>query len=491
MTKEIIEKRINLLLGAIILFGAVIRIYLFNLVKTQAHWWDSLAYGSLAKNMIFHKWDEVPFIVHELVIRPPLFPLIWSWFLRMGASDSSLIFITGIVPSIISIFLVYLIGKEMYNAKIGLIAASFASVSWIHLFYSARAMTDVPSMCLVLASIYFFIKAQDSISIKPWVISILSLSFAVLLRYSHAVVAFAYLAFLISTHRTKLIKNKNFWIGGLIGAIPLIIFVLINLVNYGSLLPAGSEYSSSISENNQALAWYTIGFIKHILQEPLIYLFYLGFILIVIKTTMSYGFILKQKETKMHLFNILLLLFVLSFYIFIIKASEDRYLLGLSSLLFILPAITISYIYDFTSKYKKEIASVLCIALVLWSAYAQFSFAKSLMLDKKESYRQMKDAYEWIKYNTPEDSIIIGDWGEPYIIYYADRDIQNWPDNLTFTNFTLKADYVVLTAVHQPNEKVVTYVNGLAEKGNLVVVKAFFFDAEQKQPAVVIYKKTQ
>ncbi len=485
---KIAEKKINLILLVIILFGAMIRIYFLNLVKNQAHWWDSLAYGSLAKNMIFHKWDEVPFLIHEAIIRPPLLPLIWSWLIRVGSSDYTIIFITGIIPSIISIYLIYLIGKEMYGRNVGLMAAVFASVSWIYLFYSVRILTDIPSMCLALASIYFFIKCHNNISIKPWTISVFLLSLAVLFRYSHAVIALVYIVFLISVHKISLFKIKNFWIGGLIGSIPLILFIIINLTSYGSILPASAEYASSASEKTE-FAWYTIWFINHILRTPLIFLFYAGLVLITIRTIMSYGFISKFKESKMNLFNLILLIFILSFFIFFIKASEDRYLLSLSSALFILPAVSLSYFFKITSRHGRNISIILCLILIIWSGYSQISFANGLILDKKDSFKQMKEAFEWINYNTLQDAVVIGDWAEPYTIYYSERDIQVWPDDLNFSNFTLEADYVTLTAVHQPNEKVVNYVNQLAQEGKLAPVKAFFFDSEEKQPAVIIYKR--
>ena len=483
-----IKNKYKLAIASVILFGAIVRLYLFKLVKNQAHWWDSLAYGSLAKNMIFHKWDSLPFLIHESTIRPPLLPIIWSLFLRIGASDYFLILFTNIIPSITSIFLIYLIGKEMYGKKIGLVAAAFTSVSWIHLFYSARAMTDIPSMCLVLASIYFFIKSHDSLSIKPWFLSVLFLSLAVLFRYSHAVIAAVYISFLIFVHNKNLIFNKKFWIGGVIGSIPLILFMLINLFNYGSILPATSEYSSSACEKTE-FAWYTLGFLKDILISPTIFLFILGILLVISNLVISYGFISKNKESKMHLFNLLLLIFIFSFFIFIIKASEDRYLLSLSSVFFTLSAFTIRFIYRLISKYRKEVALVVCIALIIWSMYSQLFFAKNLMLNKKDTFKQMKEAYEWINLNTHQDTIITGDWAEPYTIYYAEREFQTLPQDLNFSNFTLKADYVILTAIHQPNEKVVGYVNDLVEKSALVPTKAFFFDAEEKQPAVIIYKK--
>ena len=487
--KKFLEKNIRSILYVIVIFGAIIRFYFLNLAKNQAHWWDSLAYGSLAKNMIYHLWDNTPFIIHEEVIRPPLLPLIWNWMLRLGASDYFTIVLTGVIPSIISVFLIYLIGKEMYGSKVGIIASILASFSWIFIFYSIRVMTDIPSMTLILASIYFFIKSYDNLNLKHWSASVFFLALAVLFRYSHGIIAFTYIVFLLLIHRKKIVSNKRFWQGGLIGSIPIIIFIAINLITYGSILPASEEYLSSAGQKSE-FAWYTLGFISHILRSPLIWLFYTGIIIVLYKTSISYGFILKEKETKMHLFNLLMLFVVFSFFIFGIKASEDRYLLGLSSIMFIIPALSLCYFYNSFSKNKKEIASIIVILFLIWSLYSNIIFANNMVMDKKETYKQMKDAFIWIKYNTPENAVITGEWVEPYAIYYSERPVQILPEGFNYTNFNLEADYVVITAVHEVSTEFVNYVNGLANDNSLVPIKAFFFDAQQTRPAVIIYKRS-
>ncbi|MBM3231756.1 hypothetical protein FJZ21_00025 [Candidatus Pacearchaeota archaeon] len=485
------DKKINRLqfaLYGIIAIALFVRFYFFNIVKNQAHWWDSLAYGSLAKNMIYHLWDETPFIINETIIRPPLFPIIWSWMLKFGFSDYFLIVFTNIIPSVLAVWLIFLIGKEMYGSRVGLVASALSSVSWIYIFYSSRAMTDIPSMCLILASIYFFVKSYESLNIKNWTISVFCLSFAVLFRYSHAVFAFAFILFLIFVHKVKLVKSKNFWMGGVIGAIPLILFFIINLFAYGSILPATSTYASSAGEK-QDFAWYTLGFINHILQSPLVFLFYASLIIILVRTVMSYGFISKHKESRMHIFNLILLLVVLSFFIFVIKASEDRYLLGLSSVFFVLPALVVSVIYDYLANNKKKFAMIVCIAFVLWVAFANLSFANTMMIEKKESYGQMKEAFEWIRYNTPEDSIIAGEWTEPYTIYYAERRVQAFPQDADFSNFTLEADYLIVNVFYPPNEKVLIHFKPIVEQGGLIPIKTFYFDVNQQRPAVIIYQR--
>src|SRR3989338_410474 len=66
-------------LSAILIFAFFVRIYFFQIAKNQTHWWDSLAYGNIAKNLIFHMWDESVYILGELNIRPPLFPFFLSF----------------------------------------------------------------------------------------------------------------------------------------------------------------------------------------------------------------------------------------------------------------------------------------------------------------------------------------------------------------------------------------------------------------------------
>jgi 4-amino-4-deoxy-L-arabinose transferase-like glycosyltransferase len=478
---------IHLGIAGILIVATVVKLYFLNLVKDQAHWWDTLAYASLAKNLVLHKWSDLPFILHETAIRPPLLPLIWSWFIRGGFSDYAIILFTGVIPSIVAIYLIYLIGKEMYNNRVGIIAATLASVSWIHIFYASRIMTDIAAMTLTLTSIYFFLKSYEALNLKEWTISVFFLALAVLMRYSYAVFAGVYLVFLFVVKKKEIIKNKSFWYGGVLGSAPIILFILKNIFSTGSFLPAASTYAES-AQNIQSFAFYTLGFIPHILRGPLAFLFILGFGYILFRTLLSFGLYSKTKQAQIDLFNVLCIVAILSFFIFIIKAAEDRYLMGLSAQFFVLSAFVVWQIRNIVSWKKKEVGAIIIVLLIVWSGYAQLSFGHSLMLDKKESYRQMKDAFVWISLNTPSDAVIAGDWADPYAIYYSNRKVQPLTENISSQTFNFHVDYIVLTRVHQPTAWVVNYVNQLVEEKKAEPIKAFFFDKEQKQPAVIIYR---
>jgi len=234
----------NLMLVGILIFAFAIRLYYFFLTKDQTHWWDSLAYGSIAKDSIYHLWTQTSFLTRELIIRPPLLPYLWSFLIRINLSDAFSIFVLQIVPSFISVIFIYLIGKQLFNKKIALISSFFMAILWINLFYSVRMLTGIPSLTLILISIYFFLKFNKKMEIKNFALSIFFLSLAVLMRYPSGLIGFVYILFLFSTKKFSFLKNKSFWIGGIVGAIPLFIFFIRNIIVFGEWFPSIVVYAS-------------------------------------------------------------------------------------------------------------------------------------------------------------------------------------------------------------------------------------------------------
>ena len=118
-----LQDKYNLGLLGIILLSIVFRLYYFFITKNQAHWWDTLAYGGLAKQMISGMWSYSEFLSHEAIIRPPLLPFVWSLLLRINIPDVGTIFLLEIIPSVLSVFFIFLIAKELYNKKVALISS--------------------------------------------------------------------------------------------------------------------------------------------------------------------------------------------------------------------------------------------------------------------------------------------------------------------------------------------------------------------------------
>lgn len=486
----------NLALVGILLFAFILRLYYFFLTKSQPLWWDEAVYGTLAKNYVTHMWNGTDVIVGESVIRPFLFPFLWSILLRLGANEIVSRFFLEFIPSIFSVFFVYLIGKELYGKKVGLISAFIFSALWLHLFYTARLLTDSFQLVLLFPSMYFFIKFLKSESnFKLFAISLLLLSFSTLTRYQNGIFFFVYLLLLIPDKKF-LLNKANFWIAGFIGLIPMLVFFISNQIKYGNIFPAllDGTYLATSEKLANPIGWGVLKNLKmfnpyssDVLFLIFFFFFILGMLFVLFEILIGYNFMTRERKIKNHLFILLSLFIFYSFFVFYIRSAEDRWLLPTSLPLVILAAIGIVCLFDFVKKYNKYFAIFLVFAILIIGAYSQIKFADSVIENKQTSYLQIRYGFEWIKQNTHEDSVIIGSGIQPYAPYYSDRKFLDFPENESGKDIIADADYLVIHGFTPQSEYMNSYLQENQDKWG--VVNVFFFNQEQSQPALVIYKK--
>jgi len=148
-------------------------------------------------------------------------------------------------------------------------------------------------------------------------------------------------------------------------------------------------------------------------------------------------------------------------------------------------------------KYNKYLPLLIIIFVLVFGAYGQIKFADNLIKSRSTSFLQMRQGFEWIKDNTPEDSIILGQGIEPYSIYYAERRYEQFPyGNLPSDNegiFELvnkiDADYLVAHAFTTQPSYLDSYLQGNTQRWTPINV--FYIDQQKQQPIFVIYKNIQ
>ncbi|PIN89525.1 hypothetical protein COU57_06025 [Candidatus Pacearchaeota archaeon CG10_big_fil_rev_8_21_14_0_10_32_14] len=483
------KDRLNLVLVAILIFAFAVRVHYFLLVGgEQPLWWDELAFGSIAKNYVMHLWNSTDLISKEIVIRPPLLPLVWAAFLLLKIPETYIRFILEIIPSTLTILFIYLAGKEIFNKKTGLIAAFIFSVSYIHLFYSLRLMTDIPSLTFLSASLYFFVASlnKEKINYPQYSLSLFLLTLGALTRYQNGIIFVLYFIILLLGKNLRL-KDKKFWTYSFIGISPLLIFFILNIIIFHNIFPAflSDIYVGGV-ENKSPVAWNLINFIPLFLKTALIYFFLIGIFFLIYEIGISYNFITSKKNLQYYLLTLLFFLFIFSFFIFYMRAAEDRWLMPALIPLALITAFGIYNIYFYIEKYNKYAALVFIIVILFLGAQAQFKHADGLIKQKKDSYLQMKQGFEWIKDNTPKDSVIIGNAIQPYTVYYGERQYLQLPQNESNVNEIYEADYLVIhTFVEQPNY-IIQYLQYNEDKWKMI--QAYFFDSDQKQPAFILFE---
>ncbi len=133
----------------------------------------------------------------------------------------------------LSIFLVYLIAKKLFNERTALIAAFILTFSSYHIVMSLAEM-DTSMIFFVLFSIYFFIKAVKENKDIFYILSNLFLGIAIMIKQIALLFIPAFILFLIYYK----IKNSKFKINWkiLIYSIILILILLIPIFTFNYLL---------------------------------------------------------------------------------------------------------------------------------------------------------------------------------------------------------------------------------------------------------------
>ena len=150
-------------------------------------------------------------------------------------------------------------------------------------------------------------------------------------------------------------------------------------------------------------------------------------------------------------------------------------------------AVGIGLCADYLKKYHRLLAILFIIAVLLAGSYYELKQANTLINQKKDSYLQMKEAFQWIGDNTQKDSIITGVGIEPYSVYYADRKYLQIPGtNASELSAIKDADYLVLHGFVPQPAFLTDYID--KNKDSIKPINAFFLDTSSNQPMVIIYQ---
>jgi 4-amino-4-deoxy-L-arabinose transferase-like glycosyltransferase len=488
-TKTWLRDKENLLLILVLLFTIGIRLYYFWITKNQPLWWDELCYGSLAKNLVTHQWNGTPMIVWESHIRPIFFSIIWAFFISLRFGEVGTRFFLVLLPSVASIFFVYLTGKEVYNKKIGIYSALIFGVIWINLFYTGRLLVHMFELGLFTASMYFFVRSikSERLNYISFSISLFLLSLATLTRYQDGIIFLAYLVILVAIKRLHLTKSK-FWYSGIIGMAPLIAFFAYNWIVYRNIFPAllSGDYlaQGSVDGKVAPIAFNLLNYIPLFLGKIFFIFFLLGLFSFLLNLFLKYDRIHKSPKEASSLLLFLSAAFVFSLFIFVFRAAEDRYFFETLSCLSIFAGTGIYLVENYLIKYGKYLSFFFLAIVLISGTYLEIKQADLIISSKLDSYKPMKEAFEWLGENTNKEAVIIGEGIEPYTIYYSDRNYLQLPKNDSDLSLINSADYLVIHAfVPQP-----AYLQDyLSKNSSFKPIKSFNVG---NNPAVIIYAKS-
>ena len=494
--KNWFKKPSNIALFLIILLSLTIGLRYFNINSTV--WWDEADYVAGAKYFSGMKNTNYAFDPH----RPIGMHVLWGIIFFLGGGES-LAHFTVFIFSMLLVIFTYLLGKEMFNKTVGLIAAFMISTFWLQIFLTSRLLVVMPGVSLAIMSLYFFwkgyIKNKGNRYLALFSI-FLALSF--LSRAQSLLAILLVGCFIIITEKHRFLKNKKFWIILIVGflvLLPYLLFLQFSPLSGESVL--GKKGIGGLIEFKGR----TTGLIglkgvidmakafPRILTFP--YFIISLFSLIVFSTLFLFldkTLIKSYRRFYPHLF---LFMWTFGFIIHIaafvrpIGYIEPYYLFYSFPTLFIAAGAGIKFTYNFLKKNYSILSKIFVIvimALLLFAAYTNITSAHKNILSKKDSYLPVKQAGEWIKENSDEKDVVFT-MSAPQTIYYAERKVYRF-SRLNQTEFGLlieehKPKFFIVSIFEKHPDWAYTYPQ--EHNDTLVPVQAY---QQNGQPVLVIYE---
>ncbi|MCK5476473.1 MAG: glycosyltransferase family 39 protein [Candidatus Aenigmarchaeota archaeon] len=473
----------NVTLIGILLLGAYIRFkYLF---VNQALWMDAAVYLTKAQQLAF----DLPEIGWTSwgSYRPMLFPYLASFLYKLGATETTFRFIEFII-SFSTIILVYLFAKKLFNKNIALASAALFSSFYLHIFFTARILLDVPATFFVLLIYYLFWIGYFEEKTKYLYASGVALGLGYL-TYNTVLFSVIPLGLIVLIkEKTKAFTNIKNYIAGLFFLLPLIPYMIYNYVKYGNPLEwfiAGQKIAGG------AFSGYEIGIMPFVNYIPYSFLNIGIFILFLCSLIYLALYVHKFPERNNYFYLLFSSTTLFLSMIVLIKHFEPRYLMPLYPFFFIILALGIEYIGKNVFVYSnKNIGNSIMIILVCLTMYYQFSFADELIKSKHDSFKEIAEGGLWIKEHSEKGDVIFGKSGV-MDVYYSERRNIGVSHNKTLFEENLKIyrpKYLTLSVFEGENPG---WIMDYLQKHNESIVPVKYYTTQQdgqEVPILIIYE---
>lgn len=434
----------NLILISTIITAFLIRTYYFILTKSQTLWWDEAEYMSAVKF-----WGlGVPYDLNPQ--RPPLFQLIGAMLLKIGFSDLWVKFFLVVIPSTFLIFCIYLVGKELFNKKIGLIAATGSTFVWSLIFWSVRFQPDFFSLSFQLLSLFYFWKLFKKNKRKDAIYAGLFVALGFYFKISTLLIPLVIFIFVIYKDGLAFLGNKNYWISGIAFLIGMLPFMIWQGIFFGNPLEFGTTYSGDFNVGRSP-GWMALDFFYQFPKFIFFTLFLAGLSLVLFNFILSFDILVKDKEKRLDpgIFSVIFLTVIALFYIFYIKGTiEDRWIFIIIPFIFYLAGITISIIYKKLKGYGKLLSLVFVLGIFTMLILTQIQHTDQLIKIKQHSYEPVKESALLIKeISLSHEKILSVSYTQTTA--YSEREV------LTYSKLSIE-NYTKLVEENKPSYLVVS-----------------------------------
>jgi 4-amino-4-deoxy-L-arabinose transferase-like glycosyltransferase len=393
-------------------FVGVVLAYYVRLTAGQPVWWDEAEYLLEAKHIALGT-PETGFDPK----RPILLPLVLSAFYAMGLGEISIRILFAVV-SLISVYLLFLIGEQLYSTGVGLLGALLYSLVHLNLFYSARILTEIPHVALTLLGIYLFLAP------RPRMISFAVPAFVLagLVRMQSAFSFLSTATFALLTERGQALKNKDYRRSLILGAVIFLCYLSWQQWKFGnplySILREIHEDASPLElPDRLKVLWDVLrGYIVALPASVLL----LGSAGVMIPAAW-------RGHLRAHLFLFLWWLIPTFGYGLLADHFEDRYAILAYPPIFLWVALSIRAVFTSLARFHRALALLVALSVAGYSELRLWQRSDFVIRAKLQSFDAVRQAGLWVRQHaSPGDSVVCQ--SVPQITYYSERATYALPE---------------------------------------------------------------
>ena len=398
------------LIGVIILVAAVLRLWKLGQVPFMHDEFSALLRTRFDN---FHDFIQQGVMPDSHPIGVQLF--LWGWVKLFGWS-AFWVKLPFVLMGIGSIYLIYLIGKQWFNRKVGLFSAAFFAVSQLTVFYSQLARPYSAGLFFILLMAYFWYKVvfvPKTPSMGTYIGFALSAWACSLMQYFS--IAQAGLIFLTGLIFLPKERRKSYWLSGIVA---VVLFLPTLPVFYQQLFVSGS-IGGWLSAPK---ASFLTDFIQYTMNYSQLFMFAVG-IIILLPLILS-----KRDKSRNPLRWVGLIWFVIIFAIAFAYSLFREPILQQSTLIFSYPFVIIVAFSLFKSRTLSAWQTALVVAVIL------FVGITSLIMTRRHYDLMYHQGFDQIAAEMQQDKEQFGDKiqfathteiGEAAEFYQAQTDVKN------------------------------------------------------------------
>ncbi len=181
---------------------------------------------------------------------PPLVFWVQHIFIKLFGENNFAFRFPSVLLGLVSVYLLYLIGKKLYSEDVGLVSALLMALTVNNVFISRVGLQESYVIFFILLTLYLFLKSLDNSKNLIWMG--IAIGLGGLTKYTSLVVVPIIITYLL-IYRRSYFKSKNLWAGVLLG---LVIFSPVIIYNIGLYKSVGHfDFQLSYIFNQQPKEW--------------------------------------------------------------------------------------------------------------------------------------------------------------------------------------------------------------------------------------------